>query len=141
MMNLDQRARATQAVLARFDKPFSWAGANCIRLAQEQGVALGHPLPPVPPFRTAKGARRALIERGAASVAELLDQFFERWPAPAFARVGDLVTLPAEADGMGLEAVCIADGQGNLFGWHAADPSRLRVVKFAQAAVVAAWRL
>lgn len=140
-LTLDLRARATAAVIACYDKPFSWRGANCIRLARAQGEALGHTLPPVPIFRSALGARRAMEKRGAATVAELLDQFFPRWPAPAFARVGDLCLLPAEEDGEGLEAVCVADGQGNLFGWHGSAPSRLSAIKFAQGHVLVAWRL
>jgi hypothetical protein len=140
-LTLNLRARATADVMARFDKPFSWQGANCIRLAREQGEALGHSLPPVPAFRTALGARRALQKRGAETVADLLDQFFSRWEAPAFARVGDLCILPPEADGDGLEAVCVADGMGNLFGWHGSDPTRLSAIKFAQGHVLVAWRL
>lgn len=148
-MNLAERAFATERVLARFrDKPFDWAGANCIRLARAQGEALGHALPPVPLFRTALGARRALAKRGAAGVAELLDQYFVRLPAPAFALVGDLVTLPCADEhggnerGGALDAVCISDGRGNLFGWHAETGfARLETIKQAEAHVLAAWRL
>lgn len=140
-MNLAERAAATEAVIDRFrDKPFDWAGANCIRLARAQGVALGHALPPVPLFRSATGARRALAKRGAASVAELMDQFFPRWPAPAFARVGDLCLLPGDPDDGGPDAVCVADGRGNLMGWHWTFPG-LGAIKGAQSAVIVAWRL
>jgi hypothetical protein len=59
--------------------------------------------------------------------------------------VGDLVLLPGD-DGAGnrddrLGAICIADGQGNLFGWHPDKPDGLAVIKWAQADAVAAWRI
>ncbi|MFC3097383.1 DUF6950 family protein [Alteraurantiacibacter palmitatis] len=137
---LAERARRTEDVIERHrTKPFSWMGANCIRLARAQAVALGHKLPPVPPFRSALSARRALATRGAKSVGELLDKYFPRLPAPAFAIAGDLVTLPGE-DGE-LEAVMIADGLGNLYGWHGAGNDRIVTVKLAMGGAIAAWRL
>lgn len=140
------RAVQTEMVIdALREVPFDWDGASCIHLARAQAFALGHQVPRVPRFRSARGALRALKKQGAASVAELLDQWFPRHPAPAFARVGDLVLLPGD-DGAGnrddrLGAICIADGQGNLFGWHGSDLSRLSVIKWAAAEAVAAWRL
>lgn len=137
-----ERMLATENVLALFrGLPFAWEGANCIRLAREQALALGHDVPPVPRFRTRQGARRALRAVGVRNVAALLDRYFDRWPAPAFARLGDLVMLPADP-AHGLDAVGIADGQGNIFCWHGATGFRqLEVVKFAAADVRAAWRL
>lgn len=138
-LRLDERARRTQRVIERYrDKPFSWAGANCIRLAAAQARAMGHATPAVPHFHTALGAKRALGEMGAATVVDLLDGRFQRLPAAAFMLVGDLCALPGEG---GMDAVCISDGQGNLFGWHDAAPEGLSVIKFATADVVAAWRL
>ena len=141
-MNLAERAARTEQVLARFrDKPFDWAGANCIRLARAQAVALGHELPPVPLFRSALGARKALAKQGVESVAGLLDKFLPRHRAPAFAVIGDLAIGPA-AEAHGLEAVGVLDGYGNLFGWHEASGfQRLETIKFAHADIVAAWRL
>jgi hypothetical protein len=134
------RAAATQKVLDRYrDKPFSWSGANCIRLARAQAVALGHKPPPVPVFRSALGARRALAKLGHRSVSSLMDSLFPRRPAPAFAIMGDLCVLNGEDEDAGLEAVCIADGFGNLFGWHGSDPSRLSTIKRAEADIKAAW--
>lgn len=141
-MNLAERAIRTEGVLARFrDKPFDWAGANCIRLARMQADAMGHAVPPVPVFRTALGAKKALAKKGAASVTELLDQFLPRLPAPAFMLVGDLCVLRGDPSAGGLEAVCIADGQGNVFGWHDDKPDGLAAIKFAQADITASWAL
>lgn len=141
-MTLAERARKTEAVIGRYrDKPFDWADAHCILLAHEQAVGMGHKVPAVPSFHSLKGAKLALKKRGVSTVAGLLDKYFKRLPAPAFMLVGDLCTLPGDPDDDGLECVCIADGQGNLFGWHASDPSKLSVIKFAMADVAAAWRL
>lgn len=138
---LAARAAATQRVIDRYrDKPFSWNGANCIRLAAGQARAMGHKVPPVPLFRSALGAKKALVKAGAADITALLDQHFMRLPSPAFALVGDLVILPGEPE-TGFEAVCVADGQGNLFGWHDAAAGGLTVIKFAAADALGAWRL
>jgi hypothetical protein len=145
-VELALRGAVTDSVIQMLrDKPFSWNGANCITLARAQAAAMGHDVPKVPPFKTATGAMRALKKQGASSTAELLDKWFERHPAPAFARVGDLVMLPGENDAGErddtLAAVCIADGRGNLFGWHPDKPDGLAVIKSAQTAAIAAWRL
>jgi hypothetical protein len=138
-MNLAERAAATSAVIEHFrDKPFDWAAANCIRLAKAQAKAMGHRVPPVPVFHTALGAKKALAKKGARSVAELLDQHFKRLPAPAFMLVGDLCTLEGPD---GLEAVCVADGMGNLFGWDPRREEGLSVIKFAEGGILASWAL
>lgn len=102
---------------------------------------MGHPVPPVPRIRSALGAKRALQKQGVESVTELLDKYLPRHAAPAFMLVGDLCALPGERDGGGLEAVGIADGQGNIFAWHDDRPNGLAVIKFAHADIMAAWRL
>jgi hypothetical protein len=127
------------------EQPFDWAGANCIRLARAQAVAMGHDVPKVPAFKSATGALRALKKQGANTTAELLDQWFDRHPAPAFARVGDLVLLPGEDDAGQREEVmgciCISDGRGNLFGWHGSAPEKLSVIKGASVEALAAWKV
>lgn len=141
MIDLAARIAATEGVIARFDKPFDWAGANCIRLARAQGVALGHDLPPVPVFRTALGARRALKKRGFDSVSAMLDYYFLRLDTPARAIAGDLVVGPASEE-HGLEAVGIADGTGKVVGWHEAiEYRRLDTILQANAHLTGAWRL
>ena len=144
--DLALRGAATDTVIEMFRaRAFAWKECHCIHLARAQGIAMGHDLPAVPSFNSAQGARVALKKMGVASVAELLDIWFERHPAPAFARIGDLLTLPGETE-LGrrddaLAGVGIADGMGNIFGWHASDPSRLSAVTAAQAHFVAAWKL
>lgn len=138
-MRLIDRAQATEQALAKFrDEPFDWEKANCIKLAYAQAKAMGHDVPKVPKFKNALGAKRALKREGVDSVTALLDKHFIRHVAPAFMLIGDLCTV-AGHDGM--EAVFIADGQGNLLGWHEHQPDKLAVVKFAQSDIIAAWRL
>lgn len=142
MTTLAVRQDATEKTFARFaNKPFSWAGANCVRLARWQAVNMGHKLPPIPRFQSALGAKRALASRGADSVAALLDQYFARLPAPAYALLGDLIALPGDP-ALGLEAVGIADGQGNVWCWSEQNDGReLAPLLMAEADMIAAWRL
>ena len=139
-MSLALRQQATQQTLDRFTgKAFSWAGANCVRLARTQAVNMGHKLPPIPRFGSALGAKRALTTRGAESVAALLDQHFARLPGPAFAWIGDLVALPGDP-ALGLDAIGIADGQGNVWCWSE-QAETFGPLLMVNAAALAAWRL
>lgn len=142
LTNLADRQAATQQVLGRFaGQPFDWARANCIALARAQAAAMGHDVPPVLRFRSLRGARLALKKQGAASVTELLDARFERLPAPAFAWLGDLVAGPGDPRHE-LEAVGIADGQGNVWGWSEQnDHAEMIPILSAGAGLTAAWRL
>ena len=140
------RGLVTESVLELVrESPFDWAGANCIRLARAQAAAMGHDVPKVPNFKSATGALRALKKQGANSTTELLDQWFDRHPAPAFARVGDLVLLAGETDegepDETLGAIGIADGRGNVFAWHPDKPDGLAVIKWAQGNIIAAWKV
>lgn len=135
-----ERRDRTAAVLAKFsDKPFSWEGANCLRLAREQMLAMGHAAPPIPMFRTAVGAQRALKKRGFATLEALLDSMLPPI-APAAAWLGDLVMLPGH-EGQSFGALFIAGGDGILRGWHDSDPGGLRNVVQAEQQATAAWRL
>lgn len=141
-LSLAERAVRTETVLAQFRaRAFDWDGASCIHLARAQAVAMGHDVPRLRPIRSAIGARRALIAQGYDRVEDLLDSLFPRIGALSML-LGDLCAVPGEDDdGQGFPALFIADGAGNLMGWHAADPSRVVPVKQALGAVSAAWRL
>jgi hypothetical protein len=144
--NLALRKSVSEAVLSAFAAiPFDWDGASCIDLAHAQARGMGHAVPPVPRFRTAKGALRALRKRGVADVPALLDQWFDRHTAPAFAQIGDLLALPGETEAglpdHRLVSIGIADGRGNWSGWHGAHPGGVTTVKFAESHFIAAWKL
>ncbi|HMO74581.1 MAG TPA: hypothetical protein PKD48_04490 [Sphingopyxis sp.] len=145
-LSLAQRAAATRRVLAVWrERPLDWrARRHCIALAHAQARAMGHRVPALPSIRSPRAARRALDARGFATVEAMMDALFAPI-APAMMLAGDICTLPAEPDSggaAGLAAVCIADGMGNLFGWHGATGfSRLSEIKYALAACTGAWRL
>ena len=137
-MTLQDRAEATQRVIDEYRaKPFAWNGAHCIRLARAMGKELGHDLPPIPLIQSPLSAKKALAKQGCESTSDLLDKYFTRLPAPAYAMVGDLVAVPSEH----FEAICVADGLGNLVGWHDSDLSQMSVIKFGMSGAIAAWRL
>ncbi|MBB3035372.1 DUF6950 family protein [Alteriqipengyuania lutimaris] len=137
-----ERLAATERVRAQFARPFDWCGASCIHLAREQGIAMGHDLPPVPNFRTPRGAVRALRKMGAENTLDLLDRYFERWPSPAFTRLGDLVALPGASEHGVLDAIGIVDGRGSVFAWHAATQfEKLEPILLAGLHLKAGWKL
>lgn len=141
-LSLAERAAHTESVLAQYRaRAFAWDGASCIHLARAQAVAMGHQVPRLRPIRSAIGARRALIAQGFDRVEDLLDSLFVR-VAPLAMLIGDICAVPGEDDdGHGFPALFLADGAGNLIGWHASNPSRLVPVKYALGQVTAAWRL
>lgn len=139
-MNWQDRATRTNAALAEFrGKPFAWAGrANCIHLARAVLVAFGHMPPPVPMFRTAIGAKRALRKRGFADLGALIGSMLPEIP-PAAMWPGDIALLPDEH---GLGALVIADGTGQLLGWHDSDLSALKAIRLNEnERASAAWRV
>ncbi len=143
-LTLAQRADATRAVLAVWgERPFDWrAGYHCVALMHAQARAMGHRMPKLPVIRTALAAERALHKMGVTTVEDLMTSLFPRI-APAAMRVGDICTMPGEGDDgrPWLASVCIADGHGNLFGWHGADGSRISAIKFGLVHATGAWRL
>ncbi|WP_411340303.1 hypothetical protein V6U71_21445 [Sphingopyxis sp. J-6] len=132
--------RTERTLRAWRERPFQWC---CVQMARAHARNMGHrKLPVVPEVASAAEAVRALKAMGYVSIAAMMDAHFERLPAPAFALVGDLLLLPGEdgrADVLG--AIGIADGSGNIWAWHDAGTGRLDVIKQAQAAAVAGWRL
>ncbi len=137
MMTLAERAAATAQVAARFRaRPFDWAtGGTCVHLARAQMRAMGHRPPPIPRFRSALGARRALAATGFADLAALLDSMLPPI-APASMWVGDLALVPG-AEGFDALAICDVSA---LFMYHDTQDG-LSVVKQAERHIVAAWRL
>lgn len=145
-LSLAQRGRRTQRLIDIWrERPLDWrARHHCIALAHAQARAMGVKVPALPSIRSPRAARRALTERGCETVEQLLDTLFVRIP-PAMMRVGDLCTVPGghDPDGpRGLAAVMIADGQGNVFGWHAATGfRRIESVLAVNADCTGAWRI
>jgi hypothetical protein len=142
--SIPARADATQRVIDKYRaRPFDWAdGATCLHLARAQARAMGHGgLPRIPDLTGPVDALRALKAQGAATLADLLDQHFERLQAPAFALVGDLILFPGD-DGRAapLGALALANGAGCFYGWHDSGHPFGEMVGLSGAAV-AGWRL
>lgn len=137
-LDLHARAAATAPVANKYRlRPFDWSKrATCIHLARDQLVAMGHRPPPIPMFRSALGAKRALHKAGFATVEALLDSLLPRI-APASMVVGDLALLSGSADDRGFECIVVSAG-GKVMGWHEADPSGL--MNLIVTDFIAAWR-
>lgn len=117
-MNLVERRDATLATVERFKaKKFDWAKAStCVHLARTQMAAMGHRVPPVPRFRSALSAHRALAERGWGTLADMMGAVPTVVEiAPAQAVVGDILELPSEGDSIG--SLVVAIGNGRVIGW------------------------
>ena len=140
--NLNERADATRLTIAKYSaRAFNWNGSCCIHLVRTQAVNFGHKMPPMPTIKSAIGARGALKRMGFARNSELMDSLFTPINA-AQMWTGDICMLrgDGEADDV-LGALCISDGHGNLFGWHAADLQKLSVIKASAADILKAWRI
>ena len=134
---LERRRIATENTRQRFiGKEFSWARPHCIQLMRFQAAEMGHRLPPLPLFKTAIGAKRALKKRGCDSVEQLLDGMFPRI-APAAMLLGDLAATPGTE---GLEGVFVNVGPRKLMGWRE-DAPQLVVLDVGYDELIGAWRL
>lgn len=141
-LTMAQRADATRRTIDVWrPRPFDWAAkSHCIALAHAQGRAMGHRLPVLPVIRSALAAKRALNKLGFETVEDMLSAYFPRI-VPAAMRVGDLCAGPPSADGLGLAAIGVADGQGNIFGWHDHRSTELATIQFSLGQLTMAWRL
>lgn len=121
------------------NKPFDWkTRGNCIHLWRAQLTAMGHAVPPVPNFRTALGARRALLKTGHATLEALVTAYLPRIPASRLL-VGDVVLLPGGDGPNGFGSLAVAAGGARLIGWHRRDNSRLLPFDVTAGEIVAAW--
>ncbi|RSU59308.1 hypothetical protein BRX36_19265 [Sphingomonas sp. S-NIH.Pt1_0416] len=140
MLDLAQRANATESVVARFrGRPFDWKSRRtCIHLARAQARALGHRPPSVPDFRSPLSARTALRSTGHETLEALLDSLFNRI-APAAMWLGDIALM---AGGDGFDAIVIAVG-GKMIGYHQDHLADGPVViePESMASFIGAWRL
>ena len=138
MNELQQRAAAVAATEQRFrDKPFDWRkAATCIHLVRFHAAQMGHSVPIVPKFKSALGAKRALLTTGFQTLPALLDSRFQRIP-PAFMRVGDILALPGDDDWHALVIKC---DKVKFLGWHEDAPG-CTIMEVDVGAAVGAWRL
>lgn len=138
MNELQQRALAVAATEQRFrDKPFDWRkAATCIHLVRFHAAQMGHSVPVVPKFKSALGAKRALLTTGFQTLPALLDSRFQRIP-PAFMRVGDILAIPGTD---GWDAIVLKVDKVKFLGWHEST-SGCTIMEIDMGAAVGAWRL
>lgn len=139
MSELLRRKAATESVLAKYrHRAFDWADrATCIHLVRAQLVAMGHAVRPVPPFRSALGARRALAAGGFSGLADVFDGFGLPRIAPAEMWLGDIAVVPG-LDGFDAALICAGP---MMLGWHGDDLSSLKNIELTDGAALTAWRL
>ena len=135
MRSYDRRVAAAQATVDRFEGiPFAWGKYDCIRMAYFHARNMGkRPRAPAK-YHSAMSAKIALSERGADSLADLLDVMFPRI-APAKAWAGDLLLMPGEAPFGSLGVVV---GNGRVLAYHE-DLVGAGIVQ--PVLPIAAWRL
>lgn len=141
MREIEQRRAAVIATEQRYrDKAFDWRKqATCVHLLRFHAAQMGHSVPIVPRFKSALGAKKALLSTGWQTLPALLDSMFERIP-PAFMRVGDVLAGPGTD---GFEALYIKADKVKFLGWHVDAPA-CTIIDVSHddiRAALGAWRL
>lgn len=114
-------------------RPFAWGSADCIKMGRFHLRAMGHRPPPAPAYRSAVGAKRALVGTGHETIVALLDSMLPRI-APAEMLPGDILTLDGTEH---FEALAICVGRKAL-GWHEGAEG---AVFYTPLKINAAWRV
>ncbi len=142
MKPLVRRQKAVKATLDRFgQRPFAWGSADCVKLCAFHLRQLGHTvrLAGAGQYKSAIGAKAALKRKGFESVIEAVDALGLPRIAPAFALIGDIVSLPAD-DPLG--GLCIFAGGDKFAGYHEAHPALVTMTPSMEALHNAiAWRV
>ena len=138
MNELQQRAAAVEATKARFEgRVFDWRGqGTCIHLLRFHAAQMGHSVPIVPRFKSALGAKKALLATGWQTLPALLDSMLERIP-PAFMRVGDVLALPGDDD---WHALVLKADKHKFLGWHQ-EADGCTIMEVDVTAAIGAWRV
>ena len=138
MIETELRRAAVIATEVRFkDRPFDWRkAATCIHLVRFHAAQMGHKLPVVPKFKSALGAKKALLSTGFQTLPALLDSRFDRIP-PAFMRVGDILAMPGDE---GWEGLLLKGDKVKFLGWHQ-DVAGCEYMEIDMGAAIGAWRL
>jgi hypothetical protein len=133
MNDLLRRQRALASTrLAFAGQAIDWVNVDCGRMLDFHLRAMGHEPPPMPKYRTAKGALRVLRKMG--GIAGGLEALGLPRIAPLMMLPGDVGVLPGD-DGM--DAVHIWQGRKTM-GWH--EDSEVMANMIPDLAVMLAWR-
>lgn len=131
MSELERRRVALEATLAKYrGRKLDFCRADCARMIRFHLLQMGHKPPPLPRYRSAVGAVRAMKETG--GISAVLDSFLPRIP---YARMlpGDVAILEG-TDGMEAATICLGH---KLWGWHQHSEEPVNMV-FSE--IAAAWR-
>lgn len=135
MSDFLQRCLVTQATRDAFaDRNFCYGKADCLVMVHTHLTGFGYALPPLPAYRGASGAAKALAAQGAESLIDLVSRYLQPIP-PAFMLPGDVLA----AEGKPFDSLAIHSGQ-LLFGWTEWQP---QLVNFTidPTGVQRAWRV
>lgn len=136
--DLVKRRDATSKTAKKYRaKPFSWKEARtCIHMLRSHLRNMGRRPPPIPPFQSPVGARRALKNTGFATLTDLLDDMLERIP-PAAMIVGDVAVMRGGDD---FDAIVISAGGGKVLG-YADEYLAQGLMNIIPLEIEAAWRV
>lgn len=131
---LVKRTEITNKTLAKYKgEPLDWGRKDCLRMARTHLVSFGHKCPRITAYNGPVSALRALKKKGHNDLKSLFDSLLPGIP-PASALIGDICVMKGEGN---LDAVVIAAGGGNVFGWHDDDLSEPKVIIPFE--IIAAW--
>jgi hypothetical protein len=111
---LVDRIAFTQSTRDQFaGEAFAWGKVDCAKMAHFHLSQFGHPVPNMPHYKSAGGARVALRAVGYETLEALFDAMLERIP-PAAMLPGDLALMEGQKP---FDALTICAGV-KVFGWH-----------------------
>lgn len=144
MHEMLKRAATTQACMDRFDgKPLNWTARHCGKLAAHAMHGMGRSAKLLNACRatSAKGAASYLEKVGFASLVELMDATGLERIAPAFARPGDIIAMPAAEDDPFGCSLAVALDNGRILGFQADETGRKVCQVLVPHEFMTAWRL
>jgi hypothetical protein len=131
---LSDRIEALNRTLAKYrNKPFVWGKSDCVKMARDHLVNMGHKPRKIPPYKSAVGARGALKKVGYASLESLFDSMLPRI-APAQMLPGDVALMEGEPP---FDALVISLGR-KVMGFHSDAKGTVVMVPHE---IKAAWRV
>lgn len=128
----------TDFLKAAAARPFSWGEHDCLLFAADwvrRMTGVDCAAPHRGKYKTARGAAGVLRRMGVADAADVPDMFAPRHEVPALARRGDIVAVPAGADG----ELCV--GVVDDSGVHVAVVSPEGLTRYPLERAAVSWRI
>ncbi len=118
MKEMVRRQKAVVATKGRFEgKAFAWGSVDCAKMAAFHLKQMGHKvrLSKAGQYTTALGAQAACRRMGGETLPEVMDALGFPRIAPAFAKMGDIVSFQSDHP---IGALGIIVGNGNMMAFH-----------------------